>query len=536
MHRYRSAFLLAFLISLATAAGAQDLPWRLTRIPAPNPAYGLFGSGLALSGDTLVIGGLQKTKRNAVVYIYVRHRGGWAQQTSFTLSNPHQFNLPPVVSISGDTLAVGLMNEDAPDFGAGAVYIYTRANGAWTRQARVTGDGGDQELFGSSVSVSGDTLAVGAQGGRRGEERPGAVYVFRRSGSAWRREAKLSPASVANGADLGSSVSLVGDRLAAGAVFDHLNSTTNTGGSALVFVRQGTTWTLEARFTGDPGVLQFGTTVSLSATGRKLAVGAPAQQAYVYDRSTGTWHLEARLTRGADPAATGFFGFFVAVTDQYAVVFGNRQGPQPGTEQAGAYLFQNQIQSPGDGTWANLGLLDGTLLSYGPNVVIEGDTIALGSPREGDSGEVRIYTPLSSDVDLALRILAPEQPLEVGRAFFYRTRIFNTGANPAEKVVLSFDLPPRVTLLSAQPERGACSKGDPVICRVGTIAPGESVLVKVLAYGTDAGAQTATAVVDASRPDAHPEDNTATAETVFILTASSAACGTGAPSCDGGDR
>ena len=72
-------------------------------------------------------------------------------------------------------------------------------------------------LFGSSVAVSGDTMAVGAP--KDGDERggPGAVYVFRLVGEAWEPTAKLTPEDAPVDGLFGHSVSLSGDLLIAGA-------------------------------------------------------------------------------------------------------------------------------------------------------------------------------------------------------------------------------------------------------------------------------------------------------------------------------
>src|SRR5262249_25486086 len=79
------------------------------------------------------------------------------------------------VSLSGDTLAVGATGEDSAATGvngnqadnstelAGAVYVFARNGTTWTQQAYVkASNSGLLDDFGISVSLSGDTLAVGA--------------------------------------------------------------------------------------------------------------------------------------------------------------------------------------------------------------------------------------------------------------------------------------------------------------------------------------------------------------------------------------
>jgi hypothetical protein len=384
--RFRSVLVLIGLLVLPISVWAQNLPWRLTRIPAPDHAFGLFGTSVALSGDTLVIGGLEKTKITAVLYVYVRDGDGWSQQARLTIANPHGDNYPPTVAVDGDTMVVGLPFEDVHGVSSGAVHIYSRLNGVWARQARVTAsDRGAQEFFGYSAAVSGDTIAVGAIVANDGTDRlTGAVYVFRWNGRAWKPEARLCPKDLFTDAQFGTSVSLAGDRLAVGAPRDGDAAGRVPPGSVRVFVRHERAWRQEARLAGDPDSETFGQTVSLA--GDTLAAGAFTDRAFVFKRRLGAWTPEARLTRGEDPAAYGFFGPVVATNGNLAVVWGDRRTPETGPT-TGAYLFR----SNGHGAWNLRGLLNGELRPYGPAIAMEGDTIVLGSPRSGDSGEVDVY-------------------------------------------------------------------------------------------------------------------------------------------------
>jgi len=114
------------------------------------------------------------------------------------------------VSVSGDTVVVGAWDEDSNATGvdgnqgdnsasnAGAAYVFVRSGAAWTQQAYLKAsntEAGDE--FGYSVSVSGDTVVVGAMAedsianGVNGTETDnsapsaGAAYVFVRSGATW---------------------------------------------------------------------------------------------------------------------------------------------------------------------------------------------------------------------------------------------------------------------------------------------------------------------------------------------------------------
>ena len=84
--------------------------------------------------------------------------------------------------------------------------------------------GGD--YFGCSVSISGDYAVIGAYGVDLGR---GSAYVFKRSGTSWSQEAKLA-ASDGEASDLfGCSVSVSGDYAVIGAIYD------DDTGSAYIF-------------------------------------------------------------------------------------------------------------------------------------------------------------------------------------------------------------------------------------------------------------------------------------------------------------
>jgi hypothetical protein len=140
------------------------------------------------------------------------------------------------VTLSGDTLAVGAPNEASNAIGvngnqadnsapySGAVYVFRRSGSTWAQEAYLkasnTGAG-----FGNSVALDGDTLAVGATGeasnatgvnGNQTDESAsgsGAVYVFRRSGSAWAQEAYIKASNTEEYDHFGRSVALDSDTL-----------------------------------------------------------------------------------------------------------------------------------------------------------------------------------------------------------------------------------------------------------------------------------------------------------------------------------
>ena len=165
------------------------------------------------------------------------------QQAYLKASNTEAYdNFGYAVSLSGDTLVVGAYGEssnatgvnagasaeaDNSAFRAGAVYVFTRTGSTWNQQAYLKASNtGAGDNFGCAVSVSGDTLVVGAPGeasaatgvnaGATAEadnsaSNSGAAYVFTRSGTTWSQQAYLKASNTDMGDSFGYAVSLSGN-------------------------------------------------------------------------------------------------------------------------------------------------------------------------------------------------------------------------------------------------------------------------------------------------------------------------------------
>jgi len=122
------------------------------------------------------------------------------------------------VSISGDTALIGARLGTVGSFDTGSAYVFKRHGAGWSQQAKLTAsDGAANDWFGQTVSVSGDTAVVGAHFHDNGKIDAGAAYVFVRSGELWGQQAKITAPDSSSGDIFGFSVSVSGDALAIGA-------------------------------------------------------------------------------------------------------------------------------------------------------------------------------------------------------------------------------------------------------------------------------------------------------------------------------
>jgi len=91
------------------------------------------------------------------------------------------------VGVSGDTVVVGAVNNEDPNggsddqrSGAGCAYVFTRDESEWTQQTKLgAADGDEGDQFGQSLAVDGDTAVVGAPADENSNGlNAGAAYVF----------------------------------------------------------------------------------------------------------------------------------------------------------------------------------------------------------------------------------------------------------------------------------------------------------------------------------------------------------------------
>ena len=136
------------------------------------------------------------------------------------------------VAISGDTAVVGAWADDvAGNFDQGSASVFTRVGGVWLEEATLTAaDGDDNDQFGISVAISGDTVVVGANLDDVGANaNQGSAYVFIRSGGVWSQQQQLVAAGGAPNDQFGTSVAVAGDTAVVGSALDTVGANAAQG-------------------------------------------------------------------------------------------------------------------------------------------------------------------------------------------------------------------------------------------------------------------------------------------------------------------
>ena len=370
-----------------------------------------FGVSVAISGDTIVVGAEAEgssargvngdqdndsARQSGAAYVFVRNGTNWTQQAYLKASNtqgisPTRFEgafFGHSVAVSGDTAAVGALwegsnatgvNGDQDNYGArvsGAVYVFERTGTNWAQQAYVKASNpGVGDDFGASVSLSGDTLVVGAPmedsnaTGVNGDQtnnsavNSGAAYVFTRSGTNWSQQAYLKasnpdgspptfpppfPPLPVTGDEFGHSVSVSGDIVVVGALYEDSNASgingnqndnsTAESGAAYIFVRNGATWSQQAYLKASNAEANDHFGISVAASGETVVVGAHGESssatgvngdsadnsvaasgaAYVFVRTGTNWSQQAYL-KASNAGWSDRLGVAVAISGDTVV-------------------------------------------------------------------------------------------------------------------------------------------------------------------------------------------------------------------------
>jgi hypothetical protein len=274
-------------------------------LPADGAEGDVFGHSVSINGDTALIGAWDDNDNgnySGSAYVFTRTGTTWIQQAKLLASDGaagDQFGYS--VSLSGDTALIGAPADDDNGTDSGSAYIFTRTGTTWTQQAKLlASDGTIGDLFGFSVSFTGDTALIGALGD--GDNSSGSAYVFTRTGTTWTQQTKLLASDGAAGDYFGYSISLTDGTALIGALQDDDNGVDS--GSAYVFTRTGTTWTQQTKLLASNGVEDdnFGGSVSLS--GDTALIGAYSDDdngynsgsAYIFTREGGTPNLQINIT------------------------------------------------------------------------------------------------------------------------------------------------------------------------------------------------------------------------------------------------
>jgi hypothetical protein len=191
----------------------------------------------AKSDDTLSANGAGSA------YVFTRSGSTWTQQARLFADDADASDeFGYAVAISGESVAVGARSDDVgSNVDAGSVYVFTGSGSSWSQQDHLFADDADAgDRFGESVAISGDTLVVGAwmDDTDVGVD-AGSAYVFARAGGVWRQQGHVfaDEAEAGQMNVFGESVSVSGETIVVGTKSDNTDAG-GQAGSAYVFLRR----------------------------------------------------------------------------------------------------------------------------------------------------------------------------------------------------------------------------------------------------------------------------------------------------------
>jgi hypothetical protein len=172
---------LSVLLLAALAANVHAAEVKL--IASDGEAYDWFGYSVAISGDYVVVSAPYDDDAGSgsgSAYIFKRDGTAWTEQAKITASDGAKYDaFGYSVAISGDYAVVGAHWDDDAGSASGSAYIFKRDGTAWTEQAKITAsDGAASDYFGVSVAISGGYAVVGADGGDDAGTASGSAYIY----------------------------------------------------------------------------------------------------------------------------------------------------------------------------------------------------------------------------------------------------------------------------------------------------------------------------------------------------------------------
>ncbi len=377
-----------------------DLVYKLTAFDGADGDY--FGQSVAILGDIAVVGSLLNS-----AYIYERNTSGkWVLIKKIVASDgaaDDEFGVS--VAISGDTVVVGATFGDGNNSNSGSAYVFERDFGGsnnWGEVKKiVASDGAVDDLFGRSVAISGDVVVVGANRDDNTSTDSGSAYIFERNkggNNNWGQTKKILASDGADGDLFGFSVTVSGDSVVVGARWnddDGFNS-----GSAYIFERNkggNDNWGEVKKILASDGAVVdfFGTSVVIDVD--TLVVGAlfsdgkdvNSGSVYIFKRDQGgnnNWG-QAKKIVASDGATNDEFGASIAISGDTVVVGASRDNYN-GEFSGSAYIY-NRHQG-GNENWGQVKKIlapDGVERDrFGISVAISGDAVVIGANEDDDNG------------------------------------------------------------------------------------------------------------------------------------------------------
>jgi hypothetical protein len=287
-----------------------------------------FGFAVSANQNRVAIGAPRVNSRG-VVYIYQRQGTSWSQTAIIAYPNSQPLTyFGSSVSLDGDRILIGAQYESISAVEVGGAYVFDLIDGNWIESAHLTASNAEPtDNLGNSVSLENDIAVIGA--GRRSANsttRSGAAYVYEFDGTDWLEVTELNASIIEVNATFGSSVSVNNNRILVGG--EGFNRGVGNAGLAFIFEKISDTWTETAILTGGLiGNVFFGNSVSLyqdkaiigANFDSQAALFAGAAYMFEYDIDNDEW-IQTNKFIANDAAAEDRFGASVSLYEKTLLI------------------------------------------------------------------------------------------------------------------------------------------------------------------------------------------------------------------------
>jgi len=297
------------ILSTSGSAGSPGL-WEggdptYTFLENADPSTGQgddFGEGVAIAaGGEYAVVGAPDDIINGIscgsISIYNKSGGVWSKQATKLMtarSSGDGYGRPVAIDGGGNRIIATAFSDDITQDGSGSVTVTARSGSTWTNEAVLVAD--DPQIFGAfgfpSIDLNSDDgsyAIIGQQnwdngpGGLGTSLRTGRVYVFVRSGTTWSLQQSFVSQNFTAREDgyFGSAVSVNPDAtyLFVGAQGAGGANQVSFSGLGFIWTRSGSTWSQQDFFWPSDAVAgdDFGYSGSINDDGTYVAVGAPVK-------------------------------------------------------------------------------------------------------------------------------------------------------------------------------------------------------------------------------------------------------------------
>lgn len=432
--------LYSLLIVFTNKLVAQSQMGATINATSPSDLFGGFVS-ISSNGNRFVVGSSDNTVSSATkgyAKVYEYNGSVWSALGADILEETNGDN-GGTVAISGDgaRIIVGAYLNDGNGTDSGHARVYQWNGSAWTQLGTdINGEAaGDNSGVSVSISSNGSVIAIGAHNNDGNGANSGHVRVYTWNGSAWiQRGVDLNGEAASDNFGVSLSLSQDGTKLAIGARYNDAGG--SNAGHVRVFNWNGSSWAqMGADIDGFQVDMAFGSVVSISNAGTRVAIGTPlyngtiADQgiARVYNYNGSAWSQVGQDIVGWSGTSGTNLGKSISVSgDGNAFVVGSSGYSAGGSTFRGLAEYYKLVSNVWTQQGADvLGNTNGDRFGFSVSLSNDGNKIAIGAPYNASRGyaEVFDFTAVLSSSDFQLNNKFSVYPNPINNQFQLNTDI-----------------------------------------------------------------------------------------------------------------